>query len=253
MFCPSVIVATTSTLLATSRASTTAASPSSSTVRGRREARTPVAGSVASGSGCSARTALLRSGRPGPAALGADDTARRRRTSPPRRPTRRHPRGRSAPNLGRPVPPGDLPIPDGKVAEVTDRRFLTPRRADATALLGRPLSTAAPTGIPRPRRRADVTSEPGVVADSPVPDSANPDVVLVGGGIMSATLASLLGVVAPQWSVAVFESAADVAGESSGPWNNAGTGHSALCELNNPPAGPDGRVDPAKAVSINEQ
>lgn len=88
---------------------------------------------------------------------------------------------------------------------------------------------------------------------SALPDSANPDVVLVGGGIMSATLAALLGVVAPQWSVTVFESAPDVAGESSGPWNNAGTGHAALCELNYTPAGPDGRVDPAKAVTINEQ
>jgi len=92
-----------------------------------------------------------------------------------------------------------------------------------------------------------------VTPDGVVPDSANPDVVLVGGGIMSATLAALLGIVAPQWSVAVFESAADVAGESSGPWNNAGTGHSALCELNYTPAGPDGRVDPAKALTINEQ
>jgi malate dehydrogenase (quinone) len=93
----------------------------------------------------------------------------------------------------------------------------------------------------------------GVVRGSAVPDSANPDVVLIGGGIMSATLAELIGLVAPQWSVTVFESAADVAGESSGPWNNAGTGHSALCELNYTPAGPDGRVDPAKAVTINEQ
>jgi malate dehydrogenase (quinone) len=93
-----------------------------------------------------------------------------------------------------------------------------------------------------------VTSDSGVV-----PDSANPDVVLVGGGIMSATLAALIGVVAPQWSVTVFESAADVAGESSGAWNNAGTGHAALCELNYTPAGPDGQVDPAKAVTINEQ
>ena len=93
-----------------------------------------------------------------------------------------------------------------------------------------------------------MTSEPGVV-----PDSANPDVVLVGGGIMSATLAALLGVVAPQWSVTVFESAPEPAGESSDAWNNAGTGHSALCELNYTPAGPDGRVDPAKAVTINEQ
>ena len=93
-----------------------------------------------------------------------------------------------------------------------------------------------------------MTSQPGVV-----PDSTNPDVVLVGGGIMSATLAALLGVVAPNWSVTVFESAPDVAGESSQAWNNAGTGHSALCELNYTPAGRDGSVDPAKAVTINEQ
>ncbi|WP_235927987.1 malate:quinone oxidoreductase [Goekera deserti] len=79
------------------------------------------------------------------------------------------------------------------------------------------------------------------------------DVVLVGGGIMSATLAGLLDVVAPDWSVTVFESAPEVAGESSNAWNNAGTGHSALCELNYTPAGPDGRVDPAKAVTINEE
>ncbi|WP_041795355.1 malate dehydrogenase (quinone) [Modestobacter italicus] len=82
---------------------------------------------------------------------------------------------------------------------------------------------------------------------------SNPDVVLVGGGIMSATLAALLGIVAPDWTVEVFESGAAVAEESSGPWNNAGTGHSALCELNYTPARPDGTVDPAKAVGINEQ
>ncbi|WP_299955720.1 malate dehydrogenase (quinone) [uncultured Modestobacter sp.] len=83
--------------------------------------------------------------------------------------------------------------------------------------------------------------------------SSNPDVVLVGGGIMSATLAALFGIVAPDWTVQVFESGTEVAGESSGPWNNAGTGHSALCELNYTPARPDGTVDPAKAVGINEQ
>jgi malate dehydrogenase (quinone) len=84
-------------------------------------------------------------------------------------------------------------------------------------------------------------------------DASSSDVVLVGGGIMSATLASLLGVVVPDWTVTVFESAAEVAGESSHGWNNAGTGHAALCELNYTPAGPDGRVDPTKAVTINEQ
>ncbi len=83
--------------------------------------------------------------------------------------------------------------------------------------------------------------------------SLDPDVVLVGGGIMSATLSALLGIVAPDWTIEVFESGAEVAGESSGPWNNAGTGHAALCELNYTPARPDGSVDPSKAVGINEQ
>jgi malate dehydrogenase (quinone) len=97
--------------------------------------------------------------------------------------------------------------------------------------------------------RTGSQGRPDVTSDS----SSTPDVVLVGGGIMSATLAALLGVVAPDWSVTVFESSSDLAGESSNPWNNAGTGHSALCELNYTPAGPDGRVDPTKAVTINEQ
>jgi len=83
--------------------------------------------------------------------------------------------------------------------------------------------------------------------------STDPDVVLVGGGIMSATLASLLGVVAPDWSVTLFESGPDVAAESSDAWNNAGTGHAALCELNYTPAGLDGSVDVSKAETINEQ
>ena len=83
--------------------------------------------------------------------------------------------------------------------------------------------------------------------------ATDPDVVLVGGGVMSATLASLLGIVAPDWSVTVFESGPAVAGESSGPWNNAGTGHAALCELNYTPAGEGGTVDVTKAVTINEQ
>jgi len=84
-------------------------------------------------------------------------------------------------------------------------------------------------------------------------DDASPDVVLVGGGIMSATLAALLGLLQPDWSVQLFESGDAVGEESSGPWNNAGTGHAALCELNYTPMGPDGRVDSAKAVGINEQ
>ncbi len=79
------------------------------------------------------------------------------------------------------------------------------------------------------------------------------DVVLIGGGIMSATLGAFLKQLQPEWDISLFERL-DVAGlESSDPWNNAGTGHSALCELNYSPAGKDGSVDPAKAVAINEQ
>jgi malate dehydrogenase (quinone) len=79
------------------------------------------------------------------------------------------------------------------------------------------------------------------------------DVVLIGGGIMSATLGTFLAELQPDWKITVFERLHDVALESSNAWNNAGTGHAALCELNYMPAGPDGSVDPAKAVAINEQ
>ena len=79
------------------------------------------------------------------------------------------------------------------------------------------------------------------------------DVLLIGGGIMSATLGTLLQELQPDLKIAVFERLSDVALESSNAWNNAGTGHAALCELNYMPEGKDGSVDPAKAISINEQ
>ncbi len=79
------------------------------------------------------------------------------------------------------------------------------------------------------------------------------DVVLIGGGIMSATLGTLLSELQPDWKITVIERLGDVGLESSNAWNNAGTGHAALCELNYMPEGPDGTVDPAKAISINEQ
>jgi malate dehydrogenase (quinone) len=83
--------------------------------------------------------------------------------------------------------------------------------------------------------------------------TGNVDVLLIGGGIMSATLGTFLQQLQPDWKIAVFERLGDVAQESSNAWNNAGTGHAALCELNYMPAAPDGSVDPAKAVAINEQ
>ncbi|MFM7030750.1 MAG: malate:quinone oxidoreductase, partial [Micrococcales bacterium] len=50
------------------------------------------------------------------------------------------------------------------------------------------------------------------------------DVVLIGGGIMSATLGTFLKTLHPEISIQVFERLDDVALESSNPWNNAGTG-----------------------------
>ncbi|ACV09220.1 malate dehydrogenase (quinone) [Jonesia denitrificans] len=79
------------------------------------------------------------------------------------------------------------------------------------------------------------------------------DVVLIGGGIMSVTLGALIAQLQPTWTIRLFERLDDVALESSNPWNNAGTGHAALCELNYTPEQPDGTIAISKAVTINEQ
>nr|WP_279592029.1 malate:quinone oxidoreductase [Leucobacter tardus] len=79
------------------------------------------------------------------------------------------------------------------------------------------------------------------------------DVVLIGSGVMSATLGTLIKQVQPDWSVTILESRSAVATESSNGWNNAGTGHAALCELNYMPEAIDGTLNVDKAVSINEQ
>ncbi|GAC1404442.1 MAG: malate dehydrogenase (quinone) [Mycobacterium sp.] len=85
------------------------------------------------------------------------------------------------------------------------------------------------------------------------PKNATADVVLVGAGIMSATLGALLRQVEPNWSITLVERLDAAAAESSAPWHNAGTGHSGLCELNYTPTRPDGTVDIGKAVQVNEQ
>ncbi|MEK5409123.1 malate:quinone oxidoreductase [Paenibacillus sp. FSL W8-0439] len=81
----------------------------------------------------------------------------------------------------------------------------------------------------------------------------NTDVILIGAGVMSATLGSLLKELAPEWEIKVFEKLASAGEESSNEWNNAGTGHAALCELNYTSEKADGSVDIRKAVNINEQ
>jgi len=81
--------------------------------------------------------------------------------------------------------------------------------------------------------------------------AAGPDVALVGAGIMSATLAVFLKELEPALTVEVFETLGDAAEESSDAWNNAGTGHAALCELNYTPERNDGSVDISKALEVN--
>lgn len=79
------------------------------------------------------------------------------------------------------------------------------------------------------------------------------DVILIGAGVMSATLGSLLKELAPEWEIKVFEKLPSAGEESSNEWNNAGTGHAALCELNYTSEKPDGSIDVSKAIKINEQ
>lgn len=78
------------------------------------------------------------------------------------------------------------------------------------------------------------------------------DIALIGAGVMSATLGAMLRELEPSWSQMIFERLDAPAQESSSPWNNAGTGHSALCELNYTPE-KNGKIDLSKAVDINEK
>jgi malate dehydrogenase (quinone) len=80
---------------------------------------------------------------------------------------------------------------------------------------------------------------------------AEPDVVLVGAGIMSATLAVFLKELEPALNLEIFETLDGAAEESSDAWNNAGTGHAALCELNYTPERSDGSIDISKALDVN--
>lgn len=78
------------------------------------------------------------------------------------------------------------------------------------------------------------------------------DVLLIGGGIMSSTLGVWLNELEPGLSMEMVERLDGVALESSNGWNNAGTGHSALAELNYTPEDKNGKVEIPKAIEINE-
>ena len=99
------------------------------------------------------------------------------------------------------------------------------------------------------------TQKPGSRKDSVVRKAKSvheTDVLLIGGGIMSATLGTWLQELEPDWSITMVEQMDSVAEESSNGWNNAGTGHSALMELNYTPQKADGSVSIEKAIAINE-
>jgi malate dehydrogenase (quinone) len=81
----------------------------------------------------------------------------------------------------------------------------------------------------------------------------HPDVVLVGAGIMSATLAVMLKELDPSLKIEIHEVLGSEAQESSNAWNNAGTGHAALCELNYTPEENDGSIDISKALEVNTE
>ncbi|AVT80242.1 malate dehydrogenase (quinone) [Rhodopseudomonas palustris] len=86
---------------------------------------------------------------------------------------------------------------------------------------------------------------------SQIPETS--DIVLIGAGIMSATLGTVLKELEPSLSVTMFETLHDCGQESSQAWNNAGTGHAANCELNYTPQRPDGSVDITKALEVNTE
>ena len=80
-----------------------------------------------------------------------------------------------------------------------------------------------------------------------------PDVVLVGAGIMSATLGTMLKELEPSLTITMFEALWNCGQESSQAWNNAGTGHAANCELNYTPQREDGSVDISEALKVNTE
>jgi malate dehydrogenase (quinone) len=83
--------------------------------------------------------------------------------------------------------------------------------------------------------------------------SENQDVVLIGAGIMSATLGTVLKELEPSVSITILETLEDCGQESSQAWNNAGTGHAANCELNYTPERKDGSIDISEALKVNTE
>ncbi len=107
-------------------------------------------------------------------------------------------------------------------------------------------------------RITQTTSKGSTVNQSAAtPEASGPenryDVILIGAGIMSTTLGSLLSELEPHWSIGLFEKLEGAARSPRTRGTTPSTGHAALCELNYTPQGKDGSVSTAKAKGINEQ
>src|SRR5246500_254098 len=97
-----------------------------------------------------------------------------------------------------------------------------------------------------------ITDEVNIMT-TPGSSTNHPDIVLIGAGIMSATLAVILKELDPSLQIEIYEALGSEAQESSNAWNNAGTGHAALCELNYTPQNNDGTIDISKALQVNTE
>lgn len=79
------------------------------------------------------------------------------------------------------------------------------------------------------------------------------DVLMIGGGIMSVSLATLIAELDTSRTLTLVEQDAELGRESTDAWNNAGTGHAGYCELNYTPQANDGSVAIDRALDINER
>src|SRR6516164_8645527 len=134
---------------------------------------------------------------------------------------------------------GSLPAPAGICSRCAARN-------DGTVPAEPPSRTGA--GAPNESNRKGDTS-----MTTPTHAKNHPDVVLVGAGIMSATLAVFLKELEPRLEIELYEVLGSAAQESSNAWNNAGTGHAALCELNYTPEKSDGSIDISKSLQVNTE
>jgi malate dehydrogenase (quinone) len=128
---------------------------------------------------------------------------------------------------------------DPKITDLPDGTLREPVDADANARVGTRSNTQAAT--------AEAIGVESRIIDAP-------DVVLVGSGIMSSTLAVMLKRLDPRLRIQIVEVASELAQEASDGWNNAGTGHAGVCEMSYTPSrDPEGRVPIARALRIFEQ